>query len=74
VEKPTFVGWIHFLRIRAFYGKEVTVIDVTPLFQHRISNTFVSSVDIGSMNLLWVHFHLILTLFLYILRAEKHNS
>ena len=36
-----------------------------PLFQHRMTGTiFVSSVDIGSVNLLKVHFHLMFTLFL----------
>ena len=59
-----------------------------PLFQHRmIGTTFVSSVDIGSVNLLRVHFHLMYTFFLLsfnlinpktcqksiILALRKHN-
>jgi hypothetical protein len=36
-----------------------------PLFQHRMTGTtFVSSVDIGSVNLSRVHFHLMFTFFL----------
>jgi hypothetical protein len=38
-----------------------------PLFQHRMTDTtFVRRVDIGSVNLLRVHFHLMFTFFLYI--------
>jgi hypothetical protein len=36
-----------------------------PLFQHRMTDTtFVRRVDIGSVNLLRVHFYLIYTFFL----------
>ena len=59
-----------------------------PLFQHRMTGTtFVSSIDIGSVNLLRVHFHLMYTFFLLsfnlinpktcqksiILALRKHN-
>jgi hypothetical protein len=43
-----------------------------PLFQHRMTGTtFGSSVDIGSVNLLRVHFHLMYTFFLLIYYRSK---
>jgi hypothetical protein len=43
-----------------------------PLFQHLMTGTtFVSSVDIGSVNLLRVHFHLMFNLFLFIRNKVK---
>ena len=45
---------------------------IAPLIQHRMTDTtFVSSVDIGSVNLSRVHFHLMFTLFL--LSNKVHN-
>jgi len=39
---------------------------IAPFFQYRMTDsTFLSSVDIGSVNLLRAHFHLMFTFFLY---------
>lgn len=46
-------------------GSRLSTERIAPFFQHRMTDTtFVSSVDIGSVNLLRVHFHQIYTFFL----------
>ena len=42
-----------------------------PFFQYRMTDTFVSSVDISSVNLLKVHFYLMYTFLPVHLRATK---